>query len=169
MGYYELAREARLEFARVKKEERIFWKDKLEDLGIRVANTLVEMGDLEGAARHLTNLKITTEDPAKNEASRSRLVLMYLQIGDLKSAERYVTEDAAEPGDILKSSLKPLLHAAQGNYETAAEEWYQLREESKSDSELIVQNLAVCLLYCGRLEEARCFRIYSHPFPSCTN
>ncbi|MCJ1376676.1 hypothetical protein MMC20_007921 [Loxospora ochrophaea] len=142
MGYYELAREARLEFARVKKEERIFWKDKLEDLGIRVANTLVEMGDLEGAARHLTNLKITTEDPAKNEASRSRLVLMYLQIGDLKSAERYVTEDAAEPGDILKSSLKPLLHAAQGNYETAAEEWYQLREESKSDSELIVQNLA---------------------------
>ncbi|EFE40703.1 hypothetical protein TRV_04565 [Trichophyton verrucosum HKI 0517] len=58
-GLYDLGLEARRHIIRpdVGAEEKALWKARLGDLGIRVVNALVEMGDLEAARRSLaTNI-----------------------------------------------------------------------------------------------------------------
>jgi len=67
MGYYDLAREARLILTALKKStvegetdhaaEIALWESRLLELGIRVASALVEMEDFEGATRFLPTLK----------------------------------------------------------------------------------------------------------------
>lgn len=144
LGYYDLARDAREEIMRTTGEERRMWRERLEDLGVRVGNALVEMGDFAGAARHLESLR---RKHAKNERFlNKRLAMLYLRLGDVTAARRYIEVETDE-----NSALRPLLSMSEGRYEDAVQEWEALRKNSKSD--MITQNLAVCLLYTGRVEE----------------
>lgn len=143
-GYYDLARDAREEIVRTTGEDRQMWRERLEDLGVRVGNALVEMGDFGGAARHLESLR--TNEGINNEMLNGRLAMLYLRLGDVTAARRYI-----ETGTGGSSALQPLLSMAEGRYEDAVSEWRALREDSKS--EMITQNLAVCLLYTGHAEE----------------
>ena len=81
MTYYDLARDARLEVAKAKGEETAVWRARLADLGLRVVNALVEMGDLMGACRHLESLRM--EGPGVGETMKMRLGLLWLRIGNL--------------------------------------------------------------------------------------
>ena len=143
-GYYDLARDAREEIVRTTGEERRIWRDRLEDLGVMVGNALVEMGDLGGAARHLESLR--SKHSKSDEMLNGRLAMLHLRLGDVVAARRYV-----ELGTDGNAALQPLLSMAEGRYEDAVNEWKALRKDSKS--EMVTQNLAVCLLYTGHVEE----------------
>jgi len=115
MGYYELAREARLTLTSLKKSrssmstsgetnealenEIEFWSTRLQELGIRVASALVEMEDLEGAARFLSTLS----PPSDNSASASRLVtqkaLLFLCLGDVDAARSAISISTGEESE----------------------------------------------------------------------
>lgn len=147
-GYYDLARDAREQITKTEGDERRIWKERLEDLGVRVGNGLIEMGDFTGAARHFESLR--RRDGRDDVLLDGRLALLYLRLGDVAGARRYV--ESVKGGNAV---LKPLLSMAEGRYEDAITEWSELRQSS--DSELVTQNLAVCLVYTGRLEEVSFF------------
>ena len=159
MGYYELARDARTEIGKMKdKVERTMWKIRLLDLGMRAANALIEMGDLEAAVRHLESLKIGSQNDEEEQFLKARLALLYLRIGNLAMARRYIDPQ----GDLhfkspYISALKPLLSMAEGDYSSAVSQLYILKDEPRSTNlnPLFTQNLAVCLLYDGHITEAR--------------
>ncbi|KAL5357834.1 hypothetical protein BJX96DRAFT_28268 [Aspergillus floccosus] len=150
-GLYEIGLEARREIMRpdLTDEERRIWKNRLSDLGIRSVNALIEMGDLNAARRSLASLRASS---AQTETVKLRKALLYLLIGDLDSAKQVIGDNEAESSIFL-----PLLSMAEGRYDDAVAEWRALlgREPRRSDESMISQNLAVCLLYTGQLNEAR--------------
>ena len=154
MAYYDLARDARLEIGKAKGEEKAVWKARLADLGLRVANALVEMDDLMGACRHLESLRI--EGQQEEETMRARLGLLWLRIGNLEMARRHLaTEGDSRPGPYAEVVL-PLLTMAEGDYKGAATQYAAIRySKAPLPNSSVTQNLAVCLLYTGRIEEAR--------------
>ncbi|KKK19247.1 hypothetical protein ARAM_005281 [Aspergillus rambellii] len=149
-GLYEIGLEARREIMRadVTPAERDIWRRRLSDLGIRSANALIEMGDLNAAKRSLESLRKT--EPV-NETIKLRMVLLLLLTGDIDAAKQ-VCGDLDETGDTI---FKPLLSMSEGRYSDAAHEWRALLENKRADEGMVSQNLAVCLLYTGRLNEAR--------------
>ncbi|KAI9771675.1 MAG: hypothetical protein M1840_001891 [Geoglossum simile] len=149
MGYYELAREARAEGGKTSGEEREVWRGRLRDLGVRVGNALVEMGDLEGAGRHLEGLREALE--ADEEGYREKLALLHLRIGNLPAAQSLFH---SSPN--TTSPLPALISMASGDFETAATLWSALTtKEPLGNNTLARQNLAICLLYTGKLSETR--------------
>lgn len=149
MSYYDLAREARGKIAEVMathdNSASEVWKDRLVDLGIKVAGALVEMDDLAGAANHLASLR----DRGDGKLTMAK-ALLWLHLGDISAARQCVKE--GEAGDKIVSALCDM---ADGNYEVALTTWKELEGEMDGD-EMIVVNLSVCLLYTGRMQEVCC-------------
>jgi len=149
MSYYDLAREARSHIVdaggRHDNSASELWKDRLADLGIKVAGALVEMDDLTGAAAHLATLR----DREDGKMSLAR-ALLWLHLGDVEAARRCVT--GQEGRDKIVSALCDM---ADGEYDAALATWRELRKAS--DDEMVGVNLAVCLLYVGKMEEVSVF------------
>lgn len=156
---------------RRRRREIQMWTDRLSDLGIRVASALVEMGDLDGAAHHLELLALASasasasqqqaileELPPGNQKHSSRLglqrAILWLKIGDAAAARRCVERDE-KGADIIDA----LASMADGQYGDAVAKWevlgrrYAAEEEEGEEAGLYKQNLAVCLLYAGRMED----------------
>ncbi|KAL1876441.1 Obg-like ATPase [Diaporthe australafricana] len=148
MSYYDLAREARAQIATAMTSHdnsaSEVWKDRLVDLGIKVTGAMVEMDDLAGAAHHLAGLR-NRPDGKLNMAK----ALLWLHLGNSDAARLCVKD--GEPGDKIVSALCSM---ADGEYEAALATFKELREEMGGD-EMVAVNLAVCLLYTGRMEEGR--------------
>jgi len=159
MSYYDLAREARLRLGeamgRHDNSARELWKDRLDDLGIRVAGALIEMDDLTGAAQHLASLK----DRGDGKMAMSK-ALLWLHLGDVDAARECVKGD--EAGTTAKKIVAALCDMAEGEYEAALERWNELR--GQSDDEMVGVNTAVCLLYVGKIQEVSPKLELSHPF-----
>jgi tetratricopeptide (TPR) repeat protein len=158
MGYYELARECRESIIKAPSEaDKALWRSRLRDCGIRVANVLVEMGDLEGAGRHLGTLS-ASEDAADTAEAREILLmetLVWLRVGDIHAARRCLsraTEAAAD--ELVDGTINALIQLADSEYELATSSFETLHEQFPADA-MITQNLAVCLLYTGRISDAR--------------
>lgn len=138
-GYYDLAKEARAEVKKTSDpDEKQTWKGRLKELGLCVANTMIDVGDVGAAVRHLESLRPRNE---KDEVLEGRLALLHIDVGNVDAARQCLV-------DANTSSLKPLLSMAEGRYADAAEEWKAL-----PSSDLATQNLAVCLLYTGKVDE----------------
>lgn len=153
MGYYDLARDARAEARKAATDgERKLWRERLKDLGVRVGNVLIEMGDLGAARRHLETLRSGT-DTQGDRILDSRLALLCLQLGDVRTARRYTkaATSAKQTEESTSAVLKPLLSMADGRYEDASTEWRALSEGEHAV--LATQNLAVCLLYLSKIDE----------------
>lgn len=147
MAYYDLAREARLKIRRV-PEERYLWNSRLQDLGVRIASALIEMSDTEAGARFLESLPISDE-PSIGQ----RLALVYLSIGDTDQARRCLA-GLEKSGHVHDSSFMALCSMAEGDYAAASEQWVKFRDvEPKRASALVTQNLAVCSIYTGKIQE----------------
>ncbi|RAK76281.1 uncharacterized protein BO72DRAFT_380298 [Aspergillus fijiensis CBS 313.89] len=151
-GLYEIGLEARREILRADLDpaERQLWRERLADLGIRNVNALIEMGDLNAAKQALYSLRMSGVD---NETRNARKALLLVLIGDLDSARLLCSEGSENEQGFFNA----LFSMAEGQYSTAADEWRSLleRERQRPDEAIIQQNLAVCLLYTGRLNEAR--------------
>ncbi|KAL1965340.1 hypothetical protein VTN77DRAFT_5777 [Rasamsonia byssochlamydoides] len=151
-GLYELGLEARRELMRpdIDSTQKQIWKERLADLGIRSVNALIEMGDLDAARRSLDTLKGNSAD---NDSMRIRKILLYLRIGDVGAAKEILHESS----HLEEGVLKALINMAEGRYDDAVVEWRALLEKNsnKSSEPMIAQNLAVCLLYTGQLNESR--------------
>lgn len=151
-GLYELGLEAWREIMQpeLSRDEKGIWKERLADLGIRSVNALVEMGDYDSAKRSLHNLRT----PGKaNDENRLKKALLFLLIGDLDGAGEVFDQS----NENEKALFKPLLSMAEGNYTNAVVEWQALLEgqPKRPDEAMIIQNLAVCLLYTGQLNKVR--------------
>lgn len=149
-GLYELGMEARREVMNPETDDatRKIWRERLADLGIRTVNSLVEMGDLDAAKRSLESLR---EPGPESDITKLRKGLLFLRIGDIDAAER-VFGDAHDSKEA--ALLQPLLSMSDGRYGDAAIEWRSLQgDNTRTDGGLIAQNLAVCLLYTGKLNE----------------
>ncbi|KAI0432824.1 hypothetical protein F5Y09DRAFT_300999 [Xylaria sp. FL1042] len=163
MSYYELAREARAEIAGAGRAHdhsaAEIWKRRLVDLGIRVAGALVEMDDLAGAVTHLASLAEAEGEGGGVGADRSRLAmsraLLWLHLGDVGAARRCV---AGVGNEMSERVIDALADMADGEYGVALDKWRDLRDEMGQngvEDEMVGVNLAVCLLYTGRMPEGR--------------
>jgi tetratricopeptide (TPR) repeat protein len=149
-GLYEIGQEARREIMRseASETERELWKQRLADLGVRSVNALIEMGDFDAARRSLDSLRVP--GPESN-ITKLRKALLLLRIGDLDAASQ-VFGDANETKEA--ALLKPLISMSDGRFADAVAEWRILGEDrTRTDGALVAQNLAVCLLYIGKLDE----------------
>ena len=181
MSYYELAREARAQIAAAMathdNSARELWKGRLAELGIKVAGALIEMDDLTGAAAHLASMSgdgaAAGAAPKTRTAASRRLdiakALLWLQLGDADEARAAIygsggANNAVEigavaaptesDGDLAPRVVAALCDMADGEYQTALASWQELHEDAPED-EMISVNLAVCLVYIGRMVEGR--------------
>lgn len=146
-GLYELGFEARRELLRpsLDKTQKEVWRNRLYDLGVRTVNALVEMGDLDAAQRSLSSLV-----DSGNIDNQARSILLALRMGDLTLAKDILAKSTLLQDGILN----PLTTMAEGSYDEAVVQWRALLDRSSQlDRPMIVQNLAVCLLYTGQLNE----------------
>lgn len=154
-GLYEIGLEAWREIMRpdISREEKVIWKERLEDLGIRSVNALIEMGDFDAAKRSLHNMRTAGSG---SDGNSMRKVLLFLLIGDLDGAKQ-VFDQSNQSDQSEEALLKPLLSMAEGNYKNAVTQWRSLLESqpNRPDEAMISQNLAVCFLYTGHLNEVR--------------
>jgi trafficking protein particle complex subunit 12 len=159
MGYYDLARDARVAVqAATSEDERSLWRSRLFDLGIRVANALVETGDVIAAARHLETMDTDAVPAAERQLVRGRLGLLYLRIGNLNAARKYIVqgeEDSHTPSADYADILRPLLSVAEGNYSSAATQLDATKNMPGTEISLSTTNLAVALLYAGDLKQSK--------------
>lgn len=150
MSLYALSAEVRshLSDARADGDEAAVkaWSARLSDLGLRVADTLVEIGELETAARHLDTLA-----SADSDVINLRKALLNIRMGDLASAQTAL--DKVTPS-LSKEIHAALLLTAEGDFAESVEAWRALAEKHPGN-ELLSQNLSACLLYTGRITEAR--------------
>nr|POF04206.1 40s ribosomal protein s16 [Quercus suber] len=150
MSLYALANEARGQLATARAESHDAdvqsWKARLDDLGLRVADTLVEMGELVTAKRHLETL-VT----ADNGELAYRKALLLLRVGDIRVAQQIV--DQMQSG-IRRLTLNALLLVARGESPSAMETWQSMLKD-ESDQAVIISNMAVGLLYTGNISGAR--------------
>lgn len=148
-GLYEIGLEARQEILRpgIDDADKQVWKERLADLGMRTVNALIEMGDLDAARRSLESLK---GPGPESDTQKMRKAFLNLRIGDITAAR-----DALESTQSEEGILKPLLDMAEGRYEDAVAGWKSLLEKStsKEHEAMLSNNLAVCLLYTGKLNE----------------
>jgi hypothetical protein len=108
------------------------------------------MGDLDAAKRSLESLQSVESD---TDATKLRKALLFIRTGDVDSAQR-IFGDSSESKEA--ALLQPLLSMSDGRYNDAVDQWRALQEDrSRTDASLVAQNLAVCLLYSGKLDEVR--------------
>lgn len=151
MSLYALSAEVRKHISDAKPlgndTELATWSERLCDLGLRVADSLVEMGELETATRHLDSLV-----DGDSEELNYRKALLRLRIGDVLGAQRFHDKMTSVT---RKQSLAPLISAAtSGDFSAAVTNWSQEVGDDPQDA-LAASNLAVSLLYTGKISHAQ--------------
>ncbi|KAM0247790.1 hypothetical protein ACHAP5_003798 [Fusarium lateritium] len=151
MSYHDLAREARDHISKAATQHdnsaRELWKARLHDLGIQVAGALIELEDLTGAAHHLNTLR----DVGDGKMALTK-ALMWLHLGDSDSA-RVCARQAVTGDENAEKLIVALSDMADAEYKSALGAWEELKESM--DDEMVGVNMAVCLLYLGRIQEGR--------------
>lgn len=154
---YELGLECRERalFPSTNSEDLLLWQNRLQELNVLVLNTLIEMEELETARRTLQNTLAQLNDNSLSLQTKVRLALILLRLGDITAAHRLLSTPPS--GSPILSLLQPLISVADGNYASAVSEFEDILKRGPS-SELvgvIKQNLAVCLLYSGQVDETK--------------
>ncbi|KAL1841311.1 hypothetical protein VTJ49DRAFT_7148 [Mycothermus thermophilus] len=185
MSYYELAREARTRLAAAvaaeAEAEAAVWRERLVDLGVRVAGALAEMDDLAGAVEHLRTLPRGSGAGSSGGMERMREALLWLQLGDVQAARACLAleacpggdDDAAEGGaegrrDVAERVVDALCDMADGEYETALGKWTALREEQAGKEDEMGRVLLEEMVEAGRSSHTLLFNL-STMYELCTD
>ncbi|CAD0114497.1 unnamed protein product [Aureobasidium uvarum] len=160
MGLYALSSECRTlaQKARVEKDDAAFnvWRDRLSDLGLRVASELIDMGELETARRHLATLSSQPTRPDEDNKMCIRKTLLLLKIGDTQAAKKCLASYSSTPSntdqniEIQKHVLEALTHLSASDFPTAVSSLQSLADKYPSDP-LITHNLAIAYLYTNNV------------------
>jgi trafficking protein particle complex subunit 12 len=151
---YDLGAECRehLQSPGLSNDERTLWTARLQEVGFRVINALIEMGDLDCARRAMN----TTKPEGNNETSlwNVRKVILCLRMGLLKEAQRVVAGSVSSESE--KAILESLIAIADERFDEAASLLRQPEvEEHALLAGLAKQNLAVVYLYQGNIQQAK--------------
>jgi hypothetical protein len=165
MGLYALSTDCRTLAAKAKSEHDDasfkLWKSRLQDMGLRVAGELIEMGELETARRHLdglssdataTNTAANTEEEAK---MRIRKTLLLLRLGDIQAAETHLAASSSTSTstdadlDIQLKVLTALTHFSTSPSTTLSS--LQSLADQYPSNPLITHNLAIAHLYTNNV------------------
>jgi trafficking protein particle complex subunit 12 len=146
---YDLALECREQITSSKTDEhRRLWGQRLEEVGIRVVNGLIEMGDPDCAHRTLASMRSTESTWA------FRKCMLCLKMGLLGEARKLV--ESLEPEDPKKQLLESLIAVAEHRLDDAVTILTSsIPAADKEISALARQNAAVALLYRGEIQKAR--------------
>ena len=139
------------------------WLERERQILHSLVNSCLLHQDYEAAVKSLDMLR-EVEAPERLASLLSAQGRVYLQLGSIGLADRSFTEAAMAREAAGKSSeaqVEALLDSAflaigQGQFGTAAEmftEAEKLVGSSSTQSKMINNNIAVCLLYVGRLKE----------------
>lgn len=150
MALYNLASEVRVHLRHARsiqnEDEIVLWTARLHDIGLRVSDALVEMGELETAARHLDTL--SDVDPQELAYRKS---LLRIRVGDIAGSRKCA--EALSDG-LRKKGFEALLQVADGDYSDAVDSWQSLMEEYPGHEQFAL-NAATSLLYTGHIASAR--------------
>jgi trafficking protein particle complex subunit 12 len=150
---YDLATECRdfLASPSLSGAERQLWTTRLEELGVRVVNALIDMGDLDCARRTLDSMR--PPEDGSVAVWTMRKAILCIRMGLLGEARMAV--ESASCGDAERQILRSLLAVADGHFDNAIE---LLQSPTCATGELAAlakQNLAVALLYRSDIQKAR--------------
>ncbi|KAI4835477.1 hypothetical protein E4T44_08538 [Aureobasidium sp. EXF-8845] len=171
MGLYALSTDCRTLAAKAKSEhdDSAFklWKSRLQDLGLRVAGELIEMGELETARRHLDGLSsdatatatATTAANTKEEVKmRIRKTLLLLKLGDVQAAETCLAASSSSTTDTdTDTSIQLKVLTALTHFSTSpstALSSLQSLADQYPPNPLITHNLAIANLYTNNVVSA---------------
>lgn len=172
--FYAMAKEAIVEAHLVKdnskKEEPLHedeqihmstqqWEDRLRELGVYVAVTLVAVGDVESAINHLRNIYATAikgGDKDKEFANRliPMIALLYLQIGDPDAAREMFRQVESLYQREFAESLCAVVDADWVSAAKLLGGAFDSSTETQSKYGVALNNLAVVLVHQGQLEKA---------------
>ena len=133
------------------EEDRQTWVDRLEQVGIRVVNALIEMGDLNCARRTLANM---TSESNSVATWTGRKVLLCLKMGLITEAQKLI--ETSELQEKESALLRSLIAVADDRLDDAIS--IVTAQSPDRDTELMAlakQNAAVALLYKGEIQKAR--------------
>lgn len=151
---YDTASECRehLTSSTTSPEQRKVWAARLQEVSIRVVNALIEIGDLDCAARTLETMK-----PNKSEDApiwEARMILLRIKMGDVSKASQIIEACSLRPAE--RQALGALIAIATGRYKDASETLLKAEQEIEPSLRgLIKQNLAVAYLYNGEVRKAK--------------
>ncbi|KAK5211669.1 hypothetical protein LTR47_005391 [Exophiala xenobiotica] len=151
---YDLAFECRehLSASTTLLEDRKLWTQRLQEVSMRVVNALIEMGELDCAARTVESM-----EPSDSESKAlwlSRMVLLRIKMGDLAQAHELIESSSSGTHD--KLALESLLAIAEGRHDDAARSLSACEAEADPTLKaLLKQNLAVAHLYKGEVTISR--------------
>ncbi|GAM85258.1 hypothetical protein ANO11243_032620 [Dothideomycetidae sp. 11243] len=151
MALYALGTECRARGASaLHDEERRIWTDRLDDLGLRVAAELIEMGEFDAAGRHLHDMNSMHH----SNQGLQRKALLQLRIGDIAAAEETMASMSAEViADDAGLAFRGLMQLSNGDY-SAAVDTYAKAHAARPHDVLVANNYAVSLLYAGMISTA---------------
>lgn len=157
INYYDLAREARWHLLSASDTtQKLLWRQRLEDLALQIGHALIEMDDLDGAARHLETL---ANDRIKNTVLLVKLALVHLRIGDISAAKHHLymsCEPDASSSSVASLMIDALCAMAEGQFNVSVELWSSIASDANGPQgikTMAEQNKAVCLVYAGKILE----------------
>ena len=139
------------------------WKKRERDVLYSLVNCCVLHQDYESAVKCLNMLK-EVELPENMSSLFTAFGRVYLQLGNLSLADNCFSEASKHRQDNAEEQLEAVLDSAflavgQGQFQTAleiflnAEKMVSNLEQAEGQAKMINNNIAVCLLYVGRLKE----------------
>jgi len=136
----------------ISEDRRQLWVQRLEEVGIRVVNALIEMGDLDCARRTLDSMK--PSNPTSASIWACRKVMLCLRMGLVAEARGLI--GASELQQSNTRLLKSLIAVADDRMDDAVSVLTDTTLDADKDLlALAKQNAAVALLYKGELQKAR--------------
>ncbi|KAG8525936.1 uncharacterized protein KY384_000698 [Bacidia gigantensis] len=162
-GFYELARDARVEFARARsEEEKGLWKERARECAWGVVEALEGEGDFKGAVGMLKGMvkreknrgggEVGRGGEGEGDRTRRRLVLLYVRVGDVDAA-RMVLEEIdrdVEGREVLEGLVKVCL----GDWEGVGDRAAGQRQATGREDTNLKNNDAVRMFYAGKIEES---------------
>lgn len=135
------------------------WRNRERQVLYSLVNCCIVHQDYESAVKCLDMLQ-EKEEEDKQAALFAAYGRLYLQLGNLIKADQYFSKaSAARPKDSVDGQVDGLVDSAflaigQGQFQIALERFLEAEALAKGkQAKAIGNNIAVCLLYVGRLKE----------------